>query len=276
MKNIYYLFIWGLLLTACSETQAPKKSNLVVVSIAPQKYIIDKISNNELKVVVMVKPGTSPATYEPAPKQMNQISKAGLYIKMGKLGFENIWLDKFKELNPGLMIKNSSEGIDYIENNPHVWVSAKRMKILAQNTFKFLQDQFPEKSKKWKQNYEGLMSEIIEIDSLYSEKLKDYQGKSFMIFHPALFYLAKDYGLNEIAIEEHGKEPTPAHLSQMVTIAKQEKIGIIFIQKEFDRENAEVIAKETQAEIKTIDPLNYNWGKEQNLILKILVYSFEN
>jgi len=199
-----------------------------------------------------------------------------LYIKMGKLGFESIWLTKFKELNPSLKIGNSSEGITYNDNNPHVWVSAKKMKILTQNTFQFLQDQFPEKSKRWQQNYESLISEIVEIDSLYSEKLNDYQAKSFMIFHPALFYLAKDYGLNEIAIEEHGKEPTPAHLSQMVTIAKQEKIGIIFIQKEFDRENAEVIAKETNAEIKTIEPLNYDWIKEENLVLGILVNSFEN
>ena len=275
MKNIYYLFILGLLLTACSESKAPKKSNLVVVSIAPQKYLIDKISAKELEVVVMVKPGASPATYEPSPKQMKQISETSLYIKMGKLGFESIWLAKFKEINPKLKIGNSSEGITYTDNNPHVWVSAKKMNILAQNTFRFLQDQFPEKSKKWQQNYESLISDISGIDSLYNEKLNDYQGKSFMIFHPALFYLAKDYGLNEIAIEEHGKEPTPAHLSQMVRTAKQEKIGIIFIQKEFDRENAEIIAKETKAEIKTIDPLNYDWLKEENLILRILVHSFE-
>lgn len=33
-----------------------------------------------------------------------------------------------------------------------------------------------------------------------------------MIYHPALSYFARDYGLNQISIEEGGKEPSPAHL----------------------------------------------------------------
>ena len=42
----------------------------VFVSIMPQKYFVEKIGGNLVDVSVMVKPGVSPATYEPKPKQI--------------------------------------------------------------------------------------------------------------------------------------------------------------------------------------------------------------
>ena len=40
--------------------------------------------------------------------------------------------------------------------------------------------------------------------------------KGFMIYHPNLGYLARDYGLEEIPVEFNGKEPTPSRLRELI------------------------------------------------------------
>jgi zinc transport system substrate-binding protein len=91
-----------------------------------------------------------------------------------------------------------------------------------------------------------------------------------MIYHPALSYFARDYGLHQISIEEGGKEPSPAHLKEIIEVCKTEKVRIVFIQPEFDRRNAEVMAKETGTRIVPINPLSYNWEEEMIKIAKEL------
>lgn len=93
---------------------------------------------------------------------------------------------------------------------------------------------------------------------------------AFLIYHPALSYLARDYGWEQISIEEGGKEPSPAHLQQIIRQCKEKKVKTVFIQKEFDSRNAEIIAREIGAEVMEINPLNYHWDAEMRHIAKVL------
>jgi zinc transport system substrate-binding protein len=77
-----------------------------------------------------------------------------------------------------------------------------------------------------------------------------------------LAYFARDYGLEQLAIEFEGKVPTPKHLQKVVETAKAWDIHIVLVQMEFDKENAEILAKETNSKIVRIDPLDYNWPEQ--------------
>ena len=90
--------------------------------------------------------------------------------------------------------------------------------------------------------------------------------KAFLIYHPALTYFAEDYGWTQISIETDGKEPSPAQLARIIQACKEKQVRTIFVQQEFDRKNAELIAKETGTRIATINPLSYDWTGE---LLKI-------
>ena len=52
----------------------------VFVSIVPQKYFLQQIGKDLVDVQIMVQPGSSPATYEPKPKQMATLSKTKVYF----------------------------------------------------------------------------------------------------------------------------------------------------------------------------------------------------
>ena len=63
-------------------------------------------------------------------------------------------------------------------------------------------------------------------------------------------------------IEAGGKEPSPAYLKQLVDECREAGVRVIFVQPEFDRRNAELLARQTGAQIIDINPLSYNWQQE--------------
>ena len=90
-----------------------------------------------------------------------------------------------------------------------------------------------------------------------------------MIYHPALTYFAADYGLEQISIEDEGKEPNPAHLKKLIDLARKKNIHIIFIQSQFDVDNAKSIAKEINGQIIPIDPLTEDWTGEMMKLIRV-------
>ena len=91
-----------------------------------------------------------------------------------------------------------------------------------------------------------------------------------MIYHPALTYYARDYGLEQLPLEIEGKSPSPAHLKEMTDLARVKHISKILIQSQFDRKNAEILARETGSEIIQFDPLDLHWGKQMSYIAEQL------
>lgn len=81
-----------------------------------------------------------------------------------------------------------------------------------------------------------------------------------MIYHPALSYFARDYGLHQIPIEAGGKEPSPAHLKALIDTCSSENVHVIFVQPEFDRRNAELIAQQTGTRVVDINPFILRLG----------------
>jgi len=263
------------LLSGCfSGTQKPK-DKILFVSILPLKYFTDKIVGDIYKVEVTVPPGAGPETYSPTPKQMMLLGEASAYFSIGYLGFEQTWLENFKSTNPNLQIFVTSKRIDLIKDgepheghthlqgvDPHIWSSPKAARLIAQNIFDGMIQIDPTNSDTYRKNLNNLLAEIGRVDSTVTQLLSKATAKKFIIFHPALGYLARDYGLEQLSIEFEGKVPSPRHLQTVIETAKSENIKFVLIQKEFDKENAEIIAKETGTKIVQIDPLDYNWPEQ--------------
>lgn len=93
-------------------------ANEVTVSILPQKYFVEKIAADKVKVNVMVKPGASPATYEPKTSQMRMLSNSIAYFSID-VPFEKVWLEKFKNANKKMLLVDTSKGIKKLEMQAH-------------------------------------------------------------------------------------------------------------------------------------------------------------
>ncbi len=100
--------------------------------------------------------------------------------------------------------------------------------------------------------------------------LQPLAGTSFIIYHPALTYFAREFGLQQLCIEQDGKEPSPAQLKLLLETAAESGAKVVLVQQEFDRKNAELVARETGCRLATIHPLNYDWHDEMIRLATIL------
>lgn len=164
---------------------------------------------------------------------------------------------------------NQSEGVD-----PHFWVSPECALTIASATRDLLIELNPSERKKYESNYHRLVQKIHEADNEARNLFAEISGKSFMIYHPNLAYLARDYGLNEIPVEFEGKEPPPSRLRELIDFARAENLTTIFVQKEYDSKNANAIAHEIGAKVRVIDPLSENWYESTMDIIGAIHESF--
>ncbi len=281
MRKIFF-FLFIVLLISCGRNGVEPGKKIITVSIAPFKYFVDKISGDEFLVNIMVPAGADPHTYEPFPEQINKLVKSVGYISNGYLGFEMNWLDRFYEANRTMKRLSLGDKIDplfstdhhegdHVEGaDPHYWVSPKCAMTIAVSVKDFLSELNPSGKEKYQANYLLLNSDIQKLDIEGDELFKNLTLKCFMIYHPNLGYLARDYGLEEISVEYNGKEPSPSRLRDLIDRARKDHLSTIFVQREYDTKNAKAIADEIGAVIVIIDPLSEDWQKSTSNILEEL------
>jgi zinc transport system substrate-binding protein len=285
MKKIYFFLIIFLIVSCGRRNESGNK--IISVSIAPFKFFVEEIAGANFTINVMVPPGANPHIYEPFPDQVNKLRQSVAYISNGYLGFEMTWLDRFYEMNRNIKKLSLGDSIDLIKPehhhegelfesaDPHYWVSPLCALKMASSVRKFLTELDPQNSKQYGQNYKIITKKILEVDSMARELSYSGGKRAFMIYHPNLGYLARDYGLEEIAVENEGKEPSPSRLMELIDRAKSDHLKVILVQKEYDSKNARAVAEETGARVVVIDPLSEDWYTSTVGIIRILKESFE-
>lgn len=288
MKHIPLLLII-VLLASCNMGKSGKNQDnekpVIAVTIEPQRYFTEAIAGDKFDVISIVPKGSSPETYDPTPQQLVSLGNSKAYLRIGYIGFEQVWMDRLIDNTPHIQIFDTSKDIDLILGEshdhgdhqhadgvePHIWNSTNNALIIARNTYKALCQLDKENEAYYLNRYDSLSQRIMHTDSIIKKTLQQPgTAQSFMIYHPALSYFARDYGLQQISIEEGGKEPSPAHLKKLVDLCRQQEVRIIFIQPEFDRRNAEIIARETGTDIVPINPLSYDWEAEMLAVAQAL------
>ena len=214
--------------------QVEKKEEIVTVftSILPQKYFVERIGGDRVDVNVLVGPGKSPATYEPTPGQVVTLSGSDIFFAIG-VPFENAFIPTIRSSLENLRIIDTSEGIEKrVFNNvdkqvrisdPHIWMSPRLVKIQAATILDALVESDPDGGKVYIEGYNSFMEDL---DSVYSE-LKNImgplRGNTIFVYHPAFGYLFDEFGLEQMAIETGGKEPSPSVLEEIITKALKKR-----------------------------------------------------
>lgn len=283
MKRFLYLIILCVILAGCKGTPqkqadsgktsgTEKPAVTVTVTISPYKYFVDQIAKGKVNVNVMVSNGNNPETYEPYAQQMMELSKSALYLKVGSIGFEQTWMKKLQDNAPDMKVIDTSVGIKPAKTpggniDPHVWMSCNNARIIASNILKALCELEPKNKAFFEKNYQSLLSIIDKRDSIIKEGFNKNPDlvRKFVIYHPILTYFARDYQLEQLAIEEEGREPSAAQLKSLIERARKEKIKYCLIQAEFANRNTTTFINESHTKPMDINPLqgDWNWAMQE-------------
>jgi len=278
----------------------------VLVTIVPQKEMVEAIGGPFVSVTVMVPPGQSPHSCEPTPDQMTKIARASAYFKVGSgVEFEVVHMDTILEQNSDLQVFDCSEDISVISfdehygkeghreeegehdheegdehdhdhggTDPHIWTSPLNFKKMAEVVYNGLVEIDPTYQQEYYDNYQSYISLLDALHYNISEMLAPFEGSSFMVYHPAWGYFGDTYRLKQIAIEDEGKEPGPAGVAALIQQAKALNISVIFVSPQFDTSNAQTIADEIGGRVIPVNPLMSDYRETLMQLAEDMVLGF--
>lgn len=271
MRKILYLFIYiaaVVTLFSCGGKKSQSAENTIYVSIAPLKPIIEGIVGEDYKVEILVPIGASPETFEPTPKQFIALNESKLVFGTGLLDFEKSLLEKIhdqsKVINLSLGIQTIAGSCSHTHHgkhchhgvDPHIWCSPKSLNIIANNANNAIVAHIPDKD--YSANYSILKEKLTALDADIAQLCNGASLPYFIIYHPALTYLARDYNLEQVAIEDEGKEPSAKRIAQIIDRARKDGIKRVFYQSEFPKSSVDIVAEDIGAEAVEINPLAEN------------------
>jgi zinc transport system substrate-binding protein len=240
---------------------APQDGLQVAVSVPPQAYFVDQIAGGRVSAHVMVPPGSSPATYELTPRQMLALGRSRLYVAVGHpdFPFEKKHLEGFRARHEALQVIEMTAGMTSFAGDPHVWLSPPTVALAAKNIAQALARVDPEGREIYEKNLATFLTAVEMIDAEIATILDHPAHRGFLVQHPAWGSFAERYGLEQMAIESDGKEPSPGALARLVERSRREGIAVVFVQEGFADRSARVIAREIGAKVVVVDPLAYDW-----------------
>ena len=265
MRKIYITLLIAILCGGCTSRR-PADGEPMYVSILPLRSLVQGIVGDDFDIEVLVPPGASPETFEPTPRQFVGLNKARMVFNVGLIDFETTLLAKVEDQ---AKVVNLSRGIELIAGtcshgshghththgiDPHVWTSPRALQKMAENAYEAIRKAYPD-SVKYETNYRLLQQELKALDERTAARIAASDVEYFIIYHPALTYYARDYGLRQIAIEADGKEPSAKQLTQIIRQAREDGVRRILYQSQFPASAVEVIARDIDAQYVEVDPL---------------------
>lgn len=230
----------------------------VAVTIMPYAEFVKKIGEDRVDVVVLVPPYADPHSFDLTPSAIKAVSDAQIYFKIGlPLEFEINWVNKLIELNPNLIVVDTSMGIEPIEENghidPHVWLSPRNAMLIVESIYQELVKIDRENLKIYKQNRDSYINELKTLDKEVQEILSNLKTRRFLVHHSAWAYFARDYNLVQLALEKEGKEPTIEEIIEVIKSAKSEGVKAVFAEPRSDQRSMDVIAEELGVRVVLVD-----------------------
>lgn len=276
-------FLPLLLCCGCGPDRDNDGGSTVFVDIEPTAYFAERICGDRFDIAVLVGAGQDPHTFESTPKQVKAVRQARALIHLD-LPFERSIVAKLADRGPRIV--NAAAGVERIaggcdhahgghdhapdQPDPHVWLSPR----IAQHIVKNICDAFcaldPAGRETYEENTETLQADLRELDNTLGTILAPCTGTRFYVFHPAFGYLAHDYGLEQVAVEQRGGSPGARHVKQLVAEAKKDGVRAVFVQSRFPRKAAAGIADHIGADVVRLDPLAKDYIENMEAIARAL------
>lgn len=278
MRVFTVLLLALAIMTGCVNDKADR-TPVIAVSTGPQAWLAEELlPDSTARIIQLLPPGADPESYEPAVGTLKQLAQAETWLTMRTPGFEESLEPKIRANFPNLAITDVTVGIkrdlphfcnhdhhghgahvhesdagdSHEGSDPHLLSSIRNAQLMASNMSAEFQRLFPNRADEIKERESALLSRLKNLDDSIASALNDgNHSKAFLIEHPSLGYFARDYGLEQISLQEGGKESTPTQTAHALDHARAEGAKVMFTEKEHPASASAELAR--QSGIKTVE-----------------------
>jgi zinc transport system substrate-binding protein len=265
-----HLLVFASLLLAAPAVAAVR----LAVSVPPLAEFAQRVGGDRVSVQTLVGPGQNPHSFEPTARQVEELTSAQLFWRVG-MPFEEAWIGRLRSQNRTLNVLDARAGLDLPgsggrvaahgdhrphDHDPHVWTSPVLVLTMVRGLADALSIIDPESATAYRANAAAFGAELQALDAELRQILAPVKHRRFLVYHPAWGEFAATYGLEQIAIERDAKEPGARSLAELASQARRDGVQVIFVQPQSSVRSAQTLAREIGARIVVIDSLARDYG----------------
>lgn len=236
---------------------------IVAAAFFPLAELARGVGGDTVRVVTIVPPGEEAHEYEPTPKQLTDLSDAGVVLYLGN-GFQSgvekalqslpssaRRVDLLDAAQPLLPVDGSSN------DDPHVWLSPKKMAAMAGAVEEALASADPAHADAFRANLTAYQASLAGLDAEMSAGLASCASPYIVTGHRAFAYLADAYSLTQVAISgiSPGEEPSAKTLEEVASFARDHGVTTIFFEPNLPDDLARTVADEVGVTTAVLDPI---------------------
>ncbi len=259
-------------LCGCGVAKNHNNSKLIATSIYPVYIftlnITDGIEDIQVKCIAEQNMGCL-HDYSLTAGDAKLISDCTAFVINGA-GMEG-FLHDLESLSQETKIIDSSEGVALIcvhdhegeahghshAENSHIWMSVANAVIQVENICNGLCESFPEYESILRENTREYIIRLNALQKEFSVAGESLAGKSFISFHDAYAYLAKDLGFNILTTVEtdEGGEPSAKSLAHLSDEIRENNVSALIVETSYTGSAAQILSEETDIKLCELNPV---------------------
>jgi zinc transport system substrate-binding protein len=258
----------------------------VVASFYPVYEFVKKVGGDKVVESVLVPIGVEPHDFDPTIQQIQSIESSYVLVYNGA-GMEATWINKVNpkfaiDISKGVHLLTDNDPQIHVATDPHIWLDPVLAIQQVENIRDGLSNVDPGNAAYYDQNAQKFIGQLKSLDASIRGNLSSSNcaKKDFITFHNAFSYFAKEYGLDQHSVHQ-GLTPEgeilPQRLVEVVQLAKNLGINIIYSEDLVDPRSSQVIANEIpNGKVMVLSPIEGINKQEQQKGVGYLEKMYEN
>lgn len=265
MKRMRYgliVILAAALLAACSSSAAkptlPADGGLSVVATTTiAADVVRQVGGEHVQVKTLLPLGADPHSFEPAPRDMADISSASLIFANGA-GLEQFLQPLIENAGAAARVIDLSEGIDLLKgtgeetgSDPHVWVDPNNVLVWVENIRAALSQADPQHADAYQANSERYAAELKALDAWIRERVAAIPeaNRKLVTDHLVFGYFARQYGFEQVGAIVPGystlSSPSAKELAAIESAVRAQGVKAVFVGESVNPNLAQRLSEDT-------------------------------
>ena len=237
----------------------------VGATIFPIYDLVRIVGGNDIETELILPPGASPHTYEPAPSVIKSLQGSSLIFQIGH-GLDQ-WTAPIASSIPGVKLVTLDKNIQLRSAtdtdepgsdsfDPHYWMDPTNGYIMLDTIVEELSKLDPVHALDFADRAQKFKIQLEKKDLEWKDILSQLENKDFITFHDAFMYFADHFQLHVVATFEPfpGREPTPQYLINLQKEIKKYTVKTLYMEPQLAGDLLQTFAHDNGLTVAILDP----------------------